>query len=326
MSQFSVRDGVIGVLTVAAALLLVALLGMAGLAAALAALIVASADPTGGRTDRVRTALAVTVVGAGLTLLGVLAGDAGWSATVLITAVTFVASMVAVYGKDVASAAYLLNLWVVLTLLFSAGDHNAAAFTVAFAIGGLLTTAVIRFRHAPTAPENGEPHEHQALREQLTLSSPVFRFALLRAAAVGLATAIGYALFPEHAFWMLLTTFLVIKPQRAATIRAGAQRAAGTIAGILVAMAVTETVDDTAALLAAFVLASFGMMAVKKASYTLFTLFLTVVVVLSVALVQGDSYETGWQRLLATVLGVGLALGIVSLSILWDHRAPSQRP
>lgn len=325
MSQFNVRDGLLGVAATIVATTLVVLLGMPGLSSALAVLIVGSADPTGGRIDRARVALGVTAVGTLLTFLGVLAGDAAWSAALLIFVVTFAASMTAVYGTEVANSAYLLNLWVVLTLLFSASDHDVPAFTVAFAVGGLLATVLVRLRGSRSGPDESEAEQqaapdHPPARDHLTWKSPVLRFSALRALAMGVATAVGYAAFPEHAFWMLLTTFLVIKPQRKDTIRAGAQRAAGTLVGLLLALVITSTVESDAGLIAAFLLAAFGMMAVAKASYALFSVFLTVVVVLPVALVQGDSTAAAWERLLATLLGVALAMAIVAISVVIEHR------
>ena len=109
--------------------------------------------------------------------------------------------------------------------------------------------------------------------------------ALLRTSAVGVATALGIVLFPDHAIWPALTVLLVMRPKAGEALEAGLLRTIGTLAGALTAEAIVAIADGSEVVVfAAFMLAAFAMVALRQVNHALFVVFLTAAIVLSEAL------------------------------------------
>jgi hypothetical protein len=70
--------------------------------------------------------------------------------------------------------------------------------------------------------------------------SDVGVFALIRAVAVGAATASGYLLFEDHPVRAVLTVVLVLQMPARQTWSTGLGRTIGTIVGVLVAMLIVQ--------------------------------------------------------------------------------------
>ena len=67
----------------------------------------------------------------------------------------------------------------------------------------------------------------------------------------------------------------------------------------------------------------FGMMAFKNVSYTVSTAFTTCVLLFSQRILQEDAFSTGWQRIVATLLGTAIALAVVLPTVERDRRSTS---
>lgn len=114
----------------------------------------------------------------------------------------------------------------------------------------------------------------------------------------------------------MLTVVLVLQTPARQTLSIGVQRTVGTIVGVVAGMVIVRWLDTgTAAIVAAFVLAGFGMIAFKGVSYTLSTVFTTCVLLFSQRILQQDAFGTGWQRIGATLLGTAIALAVVLLAV-----------
>jgi uncharacterized membrane protein YccC len=91
-------------------------------------------------------------------------------------------------------------------------------------------------------------------------------------------------------------------------------RTVGTVAGVLIGMAAAQLVgDNLAAQLIAFVLAGFLMLASSDVNYALSTTFTTAMLLLSERILHEDVYQTGWERLGATVVGVMIAFLVIGV-------------
>lgn len=332
-AKLSLRRGLDGVFVLLLTLVLVALVGTVGVTAGLAALIVLAAASAAPLRSRVGSALVIALLGSLLTLIGVWAGEEGWAAAALMTVVSLAATLSAAYGKGAATAAYLLNLWVLISLLLTASDHDPLRFAGAFLLGGVLGVGLIALRvargdesadehqvvQAPPAAEP-EPGRWAPLRSQLTTTSPLLRFAMVRAIAAGGTTLIGWYLFPAHPYWAVLTAFVIIQTDTSQTLVLGLNRATGTMVAVLLMVPLLDSVDSSPLLLAAFVVSGFLMLSVQKVNYALFTFFTTVVILLMERLTHGDAYATGWDRLFATLLGVALAFGVIAIGRMLGRR------
>jgi hypothetical protein len=152
--------------------------------------------------------------------------------------------------------------------------------------------------------------------------SDVGVFSMIRALAVGVATALGYLLFEDHPVWAMLTVVLVLQMPARQTWTTGLQRTVGTVVGVLVGMVIVNWLDTgTVAIVIAFVLAGFGMMMFKNVSYTVSTIFTTCVLLFSQRILQEDAFSTGWQRIEATLLGTAIALAVVLMTVTRDRRS-----
>jgi uncharacterized membrane protein YccC len=64
------------------------------------------------------------------------------------------------------------------------------------------------------------------------------------------------------------------------------------------------------------------MLATKNVNYALSTTFTTTLMLLAGRLLQGDVFSTGWERLLATLVGVVAAFAVLgTMNLITSQRA-----
>ncbi|HKA90550.1 MAG TPA: FUSC family protein [Haliangiales bacterium] len=180
---------------------------------------------------------------------------------------------------------------------------------------------------APVEPRPGLAEraraELSALRDALSPRSIFFLYAVRVSAAGLVASFVGAELSPAHAYWVTLTTLVVLQPNPGATMKMTGERVLGTVLGSVVAVAITETVTDPLALSAVMVPLSVAAVATKPRSYRLFTFFLTPVFVLVAERHPGD-WWTAAERAGDAVLGgiVALVAGVLILPSSEQKRLP----
>jgi hypothetical protein len=152
---------------------------------------------------------------------------------------------------------------------------------------------------APVAPENAVPGPG-------LMKDPAFRLAIQVALAAGIAMTGGLMLSKTRWFWAILTAFLVFTNTQSrgdATMRA-LQRAFGTVAGIVVGIALATLLAGHAAvsigLATVFVFAGFYLLQI---SYAAMTFFVTLVVSLLYGLLGEFTPELLVLRLEETLVG-----------------------
>jgi uncharacterized membrane protein YccC len=111
-----------------------------------------------------------------------------------------------------------------------------------------------------------------------------------------------------HGYWIPLTVLFVLKPTADDTWQRLAMRAAGTIAGLILATALAEGLGASpvpvAIALAAAGAFAYALLALE---YALFTAAITVFVVLLTDSLGEAAFKAADQRALATVLGIAVA-------------------
>jgi uncharacterized membrane protein YccC len=99
-----------------------------------------------------------------------------------------------------------------------------------------------------------------------------------------------------------------MRPKAGEALTAGVLRTVGTLGGVVAAEAVVYLAGGAGAVLfAAFMIAAFAMVALKRVNYAVFVLFLTAAIILSEALLGENTEAAATQRLVATVLGAAIA-------------------
>jgi uncharacterized membrane protein YccC len=155
----------------------------------------------------------------------------------------------------------------------------------------------------------------------LTLQSAVFRHAIRMAIAVAIAESVSRSLETPRAYWLPMTTVLVLKPEFTVTFTRGLLRIAGTIVGLLLATAMFHFLPAgiglEVVLIAAFV---FLLRWVGPANYGIFGVAVSALVVLMIAITGVSPKSVILPRGLNTIIGGALALLIYAAWPTWERK------
>jgi uncharacterized membrane protein YccC len=201
------------------------------------------------------------------------------------------------------------------------------AVAVAFLVGGALAIGITALRLQVSAEdeagdiESSEEHAESAARElaiedlSAVVASPVGRFAILRATAVVVGVVVGFWWFEAFPLWVAITVIVVVKPSPSQSFSVAVQRTLGTAIGVVVAVGVAQILPRSdLAVAIAFLISGFLMVAFNNANYTIFATFLTALLVFGQRLAHADAFEAGWERLLATAVGAGIAIVVMTIA------------
>jgi uncharacterized membrane protein YccC len=164
------------------------------------------------------------------------------------------------------------------------------------------------------------------LRANLTLSSVVFRHALRVAICVVAGDALGRTLDWHRAYWIPMTTVLVLRPDFASTFSRGILRIAGTIIGLIASTALLYFLPHSpmmqVILIAIFVLL---LRWIGPANYGLFVIFVTAAIVLMISFTAISPSQAIWARGLDTLLGGAIALIGYAVWPTWERGSAALR-
>jgi uncharacterized membrane protein YccC len=319
LDAVDLRKGVTGLAFILSFAVFVGLFGDVGLVAGLATLFVILADHPGPPRDRGLGVLVMTVLGSLIALLGVWAGPLhpvfSASLTGLVVALS---TLAAGLGASYALRGMLLSVWVVLAISLAGPTETAFQLALAFAAGGFIAAAVLWLRtRALPEPSVATEMETAARSAEEVIRSPLAWFALLRGGAAGLALWLGVILFPAHPVWAALAVILVLKPKAGDTLASGLLRSVGTVIGVILAEVVILVADSNDAVVAIGLLVfAFAMTALQKVNYAVFVACLTALLVLADQFARGSGEATAADRLLATLLGAAIAVGVIAIARL----------
>jgi hypothetical protein len=148
-----------------------------------------------------------------------------------------------------------------------------------------------------------------ALRASLSIDSVAIRHALRFGGALAVGVAIyRIAGFDNHGYWVPLTILFVLKPDPQQTSERIAMRAAGTVIGLILATALAELLSDavipTTLVLTTAAALSFALLPIE---YALFTIAITVYVVLLTDTLGARAFDAAGDRARGTFLGILVA-------------------
>ena len=154
----------------------------------------------------------------------------------------------------------------------------------------------------------------------LSLQSAVCRHAIRMAVAVAIAETLSRSLETPRAYWLPMTTVLVLKPEFTVTFTRGLLRIAGTIAGLLLATAMFHFLTTgkamEVALIGVFV---FLLRWVGPANYGIFGVAVSALVVLLIAFTGVAPKDVILLRGINTVAGGVLALAAYAAWPTWER-------
>jgi hypothetical protein len=235
---------------------------------------------------------------------------------------------VAAYGFAVSLRLAFVGLCSVLALLIAQGLWLPVADTGKALLWGTAGAAIqvlwslivwLAADRADDQSESGWNTERvrAGLRTNFNLRSPAARHAI----RFGSALAVGVAFYHladlhDHGYWVPLTILFVMRPERIESYHRIVLRAVGTAVGLVIATALAELIHSDIAdgILLAFAIGfAYGLITVQ---YALFTVAVTVFVVLSVDTLGEPALEAAGQRALGTAVG----LAIVFLAfVVWPN-------
>jgi uncharacterized membrane protein YccC len=149
--------------------------------------------------------------------------------------------------------------------------------------------------------------------------SSAFRHAVRLGVMLPIAEAVSRALPWQRGYWVTLTTMVVLKPDYAATAQRGVARIGGTALGVGAAGLLVVAIHPSGGVLALLIgLATWSAYATFGASYALYSITITALVVLLLTPLGGSELSTVADRGLDTLLGGALALGGYALWPTWE--------
>ncbi|HWA67842.1 MAG TPA: FUSC family protein [Mycobacteriales bacterium] len=195
------------------------------------------------------------------------------------------------------------------------------------ALAGIRRIALPHRPNAPTQLALALPRQTATAAQRLRdaavdTRSSAFRHAVRLAVLLPAAEALSHALPWQRGYWVTLTALLVLKPDYAATSQRGIARIAGTAIGVLAAGGfVVEVHPGTALLVTLIAVTSWAAYTCFAASYAIYTVLITALVVLLLSPIGGAELSTVADRGLDTLIGGAIALAGYLVWPTWEKRS-----
>ena len=165
----------------------------------------------------------------------------------------------------------------------------------------------------------------RTLLAHLTPAGEIGRHALRLAVTAGLAETLVHLTGLYEGRWVVLTVFMVLKPDYTSTVSRGVHRALGTAAGAAFGALIATLLHGTPigiALAAGIAVAA--AYAVFDVDYLVYSFCLTVFIVLLLEIAGLRADTTATARLADTAIGAALALAAYALWPTWHGRTAPQ--
>jgi acyl-CoA synthetase (AMP-forming)/AMP-acid ligase II len=289
----------------------------AGIVAALGALAM------GGRESKLtRSDFAIVVLTGGVAmLLGTLLVRAGAVGGISVVALAAVAAVLAGFSRRAARTAVEFVIYLVMATCIGAKAFSPLAMVTLFASGSLWTGALLlmfaalfdgaRFGSPVVAiPAEPLPPMRQRLaRWGRTLTQIAgWQYAIRISLCLAAAWSIEILWPGHHASWIALTAVIVVRPQVTELWTRTFQRAAGTAIGVMIGAVLLLWQPPTWGLLTVIALIAAARPFLKARNYLAYSAVMTPLVLLILDFDTPPTAALISDRLVATVIGGGLAL------------------
>jgi hypothetical protein len=309
------------------------------------ALFTALADPGGSYGQRVARKTEFAAVGAGLTALGFGIGGDAWGWLVLAAfAVTLAAGLAVKFGVHRFVTGMLLNIWFIIVLSLAFGFHHQTLITqytwaqtlawvggAAVWISATFIAWLIRGRKdmpQPIAELPGDTSRHE-------LTRPVIMFAVIRAVVMAGTFALAFGVPLSHGFWMPIAAMVAMRPSLEGAALVGLQRIAGALIGAgaavllllipahqhgLTLLTITFGLEVVAIV---FLMHAVG---IRFWNYAVYYGAISAAILILLDLPQPSEYSAEGYRILWTVCGVAIGVGVMLLATLLGKRTAKSPP
>jgi uncharacterized membrane protein YccC len=154
----------------------------------------------------------------------------------------------------------------------------------------------------------------------LTMSSPSFRHALRVTIAVGIGFWLGRLLPLTNAYWIVMTTVIILKPGYSLTKQRNVQRIIGTAIGCTACVGLIFVVKDPHVLLVAMFACMVMSYSLLLFNYTASVVFTSAYVLLMLHLLAPGGMRLIGERAIDTAVGCAIAIAASHLFPYWEYR------
>jgi hypothetical protein len=314
-AALNLAKSTVGIAIVLVALILFSTIGAFGFTVAFGAALAVTVAGGGPRRQRVTALVGFALAGALATLLGNGSGQSVWGSVAVVFGITLVCGLALALGPQVGKMAFLINLWMIITVSLSPILYDPLNLALGFLCGSGTVALLLLLLPKTDETEADSPlsWSFAPLRAHLSLHSPIMQFALSRSLIAAFAMWLGWWLRLAHPYWIALTLLIVMVPDRRLATHTSWARGLGTVLGVAIGAVVLGFNLSPITLLLMWLLVTLVMLAVQSVSYTLYATILTLDLILFYQLLEADVLFNGVERLVATLLGIIFALGIIGL-------------
>ncbi|MFM0161318.1 FUSC family protein [Paraburkholderia sediminicola] len=154
----------------------------------------------------------------------------------------------------------------------------------------------------------------------LTMASPSFRHALRVTIAVAVGFWLGRLLPLTNAYWIVMTTVIILKPGYSLTKQRNSQRIIGTLIGCAASIALMIFVKEPHILLVVMFASMVMSYSLLLFNYTASVVFTSSYVLLMFHLLAPGSMRIIGERAIDTVVGCAIAIAASHLFPYWEYR------
>ncbi len=154
----------------------------------------------------------------------------------------------------------------------------------------------------------------------LTMASPSFRHALRVSIAVAVGFWLGRLLPLTNAYWIVMTTVIILKPGYSLTKQRNGQRIVGTLIGCAASIALIISVKEPHILLVVMFASMVMSYSLLLFNYTASVVFTSSYVLLMFHLLAPGSLHIIGERAIDTVVGCAIAIAASHLFPYWEYR------
>lgn len=152
------------------------------------------------------------------------------------------------------------------------------------------------------------------------MASPSFRHALRVTIAVGVGFWLGRLLPLTNAYWIVMTTVIILKPGYSLTKQRNVQRIIGTAIGCAACVGLILVVKDPHVLLVAMFACMVMSYSLLLFNYTASVVFTSAYVLLMLHLLAPGGMRLIGERAIDTVVGCAIAIAASHLFPYWEYR------
>ena len=181
-------------------------------------------------------------------------------------------------------------------------------------VGLLVALRAIRGKSPNKAEKDAayaaaNPAPLAAIGASLQQRDDIFRYATRRALALGVAMGIFQINSNHNVFWIMLTIFIVLGPDRASSWQKALKRSGGVIVGALVISGLSEVLPAEV-MFGLAALALLGGLLYLQRNYTVYAAGITFMVLTLFGAQDHDFIIWAERRVVDTLIGAAIALAV----------------